>query len=83
MYTYILLLGTLNASRMNIWQGVFPKENTLDDGYLSTAPVNEFPPNGYGLHNMVGNVWEWVADWWTINHSPQVSIGRKLGTIVR
>jgi formylglycine-generating enzyme required for sulfatase activity len=47
----------------NIWQGEFPRRNTLDDGYLGTAPVDAFPPNGYGLHNMAGNVWEWCSDW--------------------
>jgi formylglycine-generating enzyme len=48
--------------RCNIWQGEFPGRNTLDDGYLTTAPVGAFPPNGYGLHNSVGNVWEWCED---------------------
>jgi len=51
---------------VNIWQGEFPKTNTLDDGYLSTAPVDSFNPNKYGLYNTVGNVWEWVQDWYTI-----------------
>jgi formylglycine-generating enzyme required for sulfatase activity len=50
--------------RMNVWQGVFPQRNTLDDGYLGTAPVDTYPPNGYGLYNMTGNVWEWCADWY-------------------
>ncbi|MCC3355356.1 formylglycine-generating enzyme family protein [Bacillus sp. REN16] len=51
----------------NIWQGNFPNENTKLDGYLSTAPVTAFPANGYGLYNIVGNVWEWCADWFSPN----------------
>lgn len=46
----------------NIWQGRFPDRNTGADGYLATAPARSFEPNGYGLYNMVGNVWEWTAD---------------------
>lgn len=46
----------------NIWQGRFPKTNTAIDGYATTAPAISFEPNGYGLHNMVGNVWDWTAD---------------------
>ncbi|MEO1551889.1 MAG: SUMF1/EgtB/PvdO family nonheme iron enzyme, partial [Pseudomonadota bacterium] len=46
----------------NIWQGAFPKQNTAADGWASTAPVQSFAPNGHGLFNMVGNVWEWTAD---------------------
>jgi formylglycine-generating enzyme required for sulfatase activity len=47
---------------MNVWQGRFPAENTVDDGYFGTCPVDEFSPNGYGLHNTSGNVWEWCVD---------------------
>lgn len=49
--------------RCNIWQGRFPTHNTEDDGWLTTAPVKAFAPNGHGLHQMAGNVWEWCADW--------------------
>nr|WP_200830018.1 formylglycine-generating enzyme family protein [Microbacterium sp. SLBN-154] len=49
--------------RANIWQGEFPRVNTRDDGYLTTAPVRSFEPNGYGLWQSVGNVWEWCQDW--------------------
>lgn len=51
--------------RCNIWQGEFPLINTEEDGYFSTAPVDTFPPNGYGLYNMAGNVWEWCNDWFS------------------
>lgn len=51
--------------RCNIWQGTFPDHNSAEDGYLGTAPAGAFPPNGYGLYNMVGNVWEWCADWFS------------------
>lgn len=51
--------------RCNIWQGDFPHRDSAEDGYAGTAPVAAFPPNGFGLHNMVGNVWEWCADWFS------------------
>lgn len=51
--------------RCNIWQGAFPVRNTLEDGFLGTAPVRSFPPNGFGLYEVAGNVWEWCSDRWT------------------
>lgn len=47
----------------NIWQGKFPLENTAEDGYAGTCPVDAFPPNGFGLYSATGNVWEWCSDW--------------------
>jgi formylglycine-generating enzyme required for sulfatase activity len=49
--------------RANIWQGDFPRENTLEDGWLTTSPVRSYEPNGFGLWQAVGNVWEWCQDW--------------------
>jgi formylglycine-generating enzyme len=47
----------------NIWQGEFPFHNTAEDGFASVAPVDAYPPNGFGLFSMTGNTWEWCADW--------------------
>jgi len=51
--------------RCNIWQGTFPTVNSREDGYAGTCPVTEFKPNGFGIYNMAGNVWEWCSDWFS------------------
>ncbi|MFS0726668.1 formylglycine-generating enzyme family protein [Paenibacillus sp. 1P07SE] len=59
------LLKPDGEHRCNIWQGKFPSKNNPSDGYVGTAPVDAYKPNGYGLYNMSGNVWEWCADWFS------------------
>ncbi|XP_070559188.1 formylglycine-generating enzyme-like [Ptychodera flava] len=62
---------------MNVWQGTFPTTNTAEDGYEGTAPVTAYKPNNFGLHNTIGNVWEWTSDWWTVRHSPEPTVNPK------
>jgi formylglycine-generating enzyme required for sulfatase activity len=52
----------------NTWQGLFPVQNLVEDGFERTSPVEAFPPNGYGIFDMIGNIWEWTADWYSSGH---------------
>jgi formylglycine-generating enzyme required for sulfatase activity len=72
------------AHMCNIWQGTFPNDDLGEDGYTTVAPVQTFPPNGFGLHHMVGNAWDWCADYyqadWHVEASRMNPAGPATGT---
>jgi formylglycine-generating enzyme len=64
---------TLDGRHMaNTWQGHFPWQNLAEDGHEGTSPVDAFPPNGYGIYDMIGNTWEWTTDWYRPRHPDDV-----------
>ncbi|MFF2886352.1 formylglycine-generating enzyme family protein [Paenibacillus sp. NPDC057967] len=67
------LLKPDGSHMCNIWQGKFPVKNNASDGYIGTAPVHAYEPNGYGLYNLSGNVWEWCADWFSPGYHRQTT----------
>lgn len=62
------------AWKANTWQGLFPSVDMAEDGHHGTAPAASFAPNGYGLYDMIGNVWEYVADYWVPGHIPGAKV---------
>lgn len=63
----------------NIWQGQFPNQDMAEDGFAGTCPVDAFPANGYGIHSITGNTWEWCSDWFATTHSMQAPIDNPTG----
>lgn len=63
----------------NVWQGDFPFANTAEDGYAGTCPVDAFPPNGYGIYSITGNVWEWCADWFQVPNPSEPELRDPMG----
>lgn len=65
----------------NIWQGKFPVKNHASDGYEGTAPARSFDPNGYGLYNVSGNIWEWCSDWFSPTYHIKSTTDNPIGPL--
>jgi formylglycine-generating enzyme required for sulfatase activity len=76
------LLDERGRWRCNVWQGEFPVTNTAEDGFVTTAPVRSYEPNGFGLWQAVGNVWEWCADWFDPAAYERSSLGAGPGPVL-
>jgi sulfatase modifying factor 1 len=75
------LLKPNGEHHCNIWQGKFPEKNHASDGYAGTAPSKSFPPNGFELYNMSGNVWEWCSDWFNATFHIAASCNNPRGPV--
>ena len=73
LYAWEETEATRRSSRANTWQGVFPVINTNEDGHIGLAPIGSFPPNPFGLHDMIGNVWEWTNSIYYPTHMPDTA----------
>jgi formylglycine-generating enzyme len=71
-------IATNGKFKANIFQGSFPNNNLAEDGFKGTAPVKSFPPNAYGLYDMIGNVWEWTSDYYDPQYYSQLTSSGKV-----
>jgi formylglycine-generating enzyme required for sulfatase activity len=69
-YAWGDMLAPEGRMMANYWQGLFPFSNLLLDGWERTSPAGAFPPNDFGLYDMIGNVWEWTSDWYGLSSGP-------------
>lgn len=78
LYAWGNELKVNNKFMCNSYQGTFPVSNSREDGFEAAAPIKQFPPNGYGLYDMAGNVWEWCADWYDFNYYRTLASGQAI-----